>query len=368
MSEPAPRYRLAAIPLAAIVGTAGVLGYAALARQDSDDEERLVVAEPSAADAAMTPSASGETSARAPHVASIAPPASASASAPPVSKFCAAILEKNAELTKVAGADPLAPELHGGCFPTANGAWVVRVDAWKKTGEWAGMNEYAGAWTLVHVDRQGDAAVGRPGPAKAYELGAPVDNASIDAIRLFDYDGDGESEILISTHQRGHEDAYYEHAIVATFVGGAVRELTGLPAAYEGFEDVDNDGRPDVIWHPFAYDREGGLGLVHEAGPKFVAHSLLDGRFSTGDAAARAVVEKSCPKPSSDAGVDDVHPEVCALLRGATRAEALAMLEKTCKRPDWDAGDSAWNTPGVCTDFDERESALSTPLPLRLSP
>ncbi len=346
--------------------------------RDVDGEDDALVVEPEAParSAAIAPSASPSSSARIAAVkppASSAPLASASASSaadagPPPSPLCARILAKNAAFA-VVGADALEEKAHAGCHPTPNGAWVIRIDAWKKVGEWAGADELAGAWTLVHIDRAGHEVEGKPGPAEMYGLHAGGDSAEIGAIQLFDYDGDGEPEILITTYQRGFEDAAYQRAVVATFAGGVIAELGGLPKAYEGFEDVDHDGRPDVVWHPYAYDHEGGLGGVHEEGAEFVAHALPGGAFSLDDDVARGHVDAACPRSRVDAGWTAALPEVCALLRGATRVQALAVLEKQCIRPDFDAGDTPSSfRPGVCTDFAERESALDTPPPLHLAP
>ena len=366
------RARRAAVPFALVMGTAGILAYRALSARD--DGDATVATEPARASAAASATTAPRPAAPVALRGSAASSAAASSSAapaagPPPSPLCASILAHNTAILPDGGASPLAPELGGGCFATPNGAWAVRIDAWKRPGEdWRRVEELAGSWTLVHVDRAGHEVAARPGAAQVYALAEGGDVARIHAIATFDYDGDGEPELLVSTFQREYEGAALSAAVVATFSHDAVTELAGLPKAYEGFDDVDHDGRPDVLWFPYGYLRAGALGDVREAGPSFVAHALAGGAFSLDDAVARAHVEAQCPRANADAG-DAAHAELCALLRGATRDQARAVLEKECKRPDIDAGDTPDGArPGVCFDFDERAAALDVPPPLHLAP
>jgi hypothetical protein len=317
------------------------------------------------------PAPTASISAEAPSPAAPAPTLSASAggafAALPDggSPLCAAIVAGNA--ARLDGS--LDEAFRTPCYPTPGGAWALRVDDWHMTDD-AGIPRYQGAWTLVHLDRTGAQVAARPGPASVYALSSGLDDRfSMRAVQTWDYDDDGEPEILVSVSHKAHEGPYTEAAVVATFQGGAVREMPGLPKAYEELEDRDGDGRPDAVYHPYAFDSVAGSGFEYHAfGPSFIAHALPGGRFSLDDAAARAHVAAQCPQHRPlDGGPDPANPELCALLRGASEQKAIALLDKHCKRPT-EADPGCVSTPGVCCDYFERRSMLGKAPPFHLPP
>jgi hypothetical protein len=222
----------------------------------------------------------------------------------------------------------------------------------------------------VHIDRAGARVEARPGQPAVYALEGGVSYSTLGKPLFYDYDGDGEPEILLATAHKEHEGGYEAAAVVATFKDGAVRALAGLPARYEAFEDIDADGRPDVLYFPYATDVGGPCSGFpgHQPGPAFVAHALPGGRFSLDDTIARAHVAAQCPTGSArDGGPEPMAAELCVLLRTGSEAKAAAALDAQCKRPG-PRDDGCAPRPGVCFDYDERRQVLSTPPPFRLAP
>jgi hypothetical protein len=280
------------------------------------------------------------------------------------SPLCAAIVAGNA--ARIDG--PVDAAFKTPCFPTPGGAWALRLDDWRMTKD-GDIPQFRGSWTLVHLDRRGAQVAARPGPAAVYALSAGLeDSFTMGAVQTFDYDGDGEPEILVNVSHKEHEGAYTEAAVVATFQGGAVREMPGLPKAYDEFADVDGDGRPDAVYHPYAFDADSpcsGFGY-HAFGPSFIAHALPGGRFSVDDAAARAHLAAQCPQHGEiDGGPTPANPELCARFRGASEQRAAAVLDEHCKKPT-PADHGCDPESGVCSEYVERRQGLGKAPPFHL--
>ncbi len=116
---------------------------------------------------------------------------------------------------------------------------------------------------------------------------------------FFDFDGDGEAELLLPTLDSEHATSGQRHLTVWTFKKGKVDlypPCAKLPAV--GVEDADGDGRPDLILD--LLDTYQGMDTgypthssIHSDQWK-LAHSLKDGSFSTTDKVATSY------KPSAD--------------------------------------------------------------------
>jgi hypothetical protein len=206
----------------------------------------------------------------------------------------------------------------------------------------------------------------RIGKDPLYKLEAGVSHTTTDAPTHFDFNGDGDPEIFLSADHKEHEGPFTTSAVLLTLKKDKIVEYPGLPKAYRSMEDADHDGRPDIIYYPYAQERTSPCsGFDFEApGPALLAHSLPDGTFSLDDAAAVAFARKSCSSPPSG---EPIGPELCARLSGASAADALAMLKKECRPPA--AGDDGCNAKeGVCYDFNDRARLLQQAPPLRITP
>jgi hypothetical protein len=343
--------------------------------------------------ACHSPEAAPPPPAPTPPPASVAPPAPvASASAGPATPegVCHRLLAANRDLLAQEREAPAGDQSFAeSCFPTAHGAWALRLDQWKSTRTPAQGDdaiERKGHFTIVHLP---DGAEAKQLPAGLGPLTAGP--TSVDTMSftqkpvLFDYDGDGEPEIFLPTFDSTHEGADDWRVALLTWKKGAITAYPGLPADLKELKDVDGDGRPDLLYYPVHAERSracSGFDFRWD-GPAHVAHSLPGGAFSLDDKVATDQLLRACPappkgksKPVRGAACDACPskdcrlcaeqtspPELCARLHGASEKDALALLKGLCKAPA--KNEEACQTPaGVCGDFPEREKAVRAARPL----
>jgi hypothetical protein len=280
-------------------------------------------------------------------------------------------------------ADWKAPDL---CVSSARGTWALVVERAVTSGPpgEAASSSIRFAVALVHVDAEGHETSVLPNKElhDTWKLdgGSLVTNVSLEptwgsialaVLGTFDYDGDGESEILLEGHAA--DEGANRHTTEAwTFHDGKVvpyGPLRGVEIL--AVEDVDNDGRPDVVSAgPYArVQAVSGIGGTYRvAPPLFARHSLPGGAFSEADAVARDFSRSKCPrKPLLDFGTgpgatqfnDDVAESVvCARLWGATAAEIRRAWEAVC------AGIDAGNDV-ECQAWPKQLGAIAPPFTLK---
>lgn len=172
---------------------------------------------------------------------------------------------------------------------------------------------------------------------------------SLGDVRGFDYDGDGEAELLVEGRSAerwaawldGLKVAPFGFALVLRADAGAIGPLAstaGMSAL--GFDDVDGDGRPDLVVTPLLTGRDGDVSSWTFEGPKTVAHSLPGGAFSTDDAVAADVRRRACAKSATlerAHAVELFAAAVCARVHGAPVAEVVTRYERRCRqmKPEW---------------------------------
>ena len=161
------------------------------------------------------------------------------------------------------------------CWATARDAWGVVFEDFQPYGV-PGERSMRMRWRLLYDD--GEIVTG---PANDVEVG-PFDGAISFAALLFDYDGDGRSEVALLVQRYYHMFDEQEGSLL-TLRDGHIMPYGTL--AFVGIADEDEDGRPDLLTDvPFRENSgcRGGL-LSTLMGPYFLAHSLADGRFSMND-------------------------------------------------------------------------------------
>jgi hypothetical protein len=187
-------------------------------------------------------------------------------------------------------------------------------------------------------------------------------------VTFFDWDGDGDDEVLVRSLRGSADHPDEQRATIWTaraLDGGAARLVPYEPAAaftIVGVRDVDGDGRPDLLVSFF--------GAGQDASPTahtFLAHSLADGTFSLRDVAAVTWAQKACPNdPKLDLSTkapDDFDTTLaddiaCALVWGHDTKELAAELGKACRAP-------AFADAGGCPAWARRMVQTKPPLSLR---
>jgi hypothetical protein len=258
------------------------------------------------------------------------------ASAPPA--VCREFVAEQRQLAHLWPESLDVPVVLGRCFATRAGAWAVSFDAVRFNPDEVEVRAH---FAVVHLT---EGATG-PRPAEAASIASPLFGApdgpslapsenyvlnlgayvtDIFAPTLFDYDGDGEDELLFNMQAYVSEGVTSRaKGIVFTYRDGAVSSYE--PAArfaWVSTSDIDHDGRPDL--------------LVPYIGINLAAHALADGTFSTGDGAASAHARSVCPpgrravfvEPSPQGGIGWNGP--CARVWGVTEADALRAIGRRC--------------------------------------
>ncbi|APR86813.1 hypothetical protein A7982_12162 [Minicystis rosea] len=260
------------------------------------------------------------------------------------------------------------------CVATPRGLWAIAYDHVKVTpvagpsADSSGSVEIDAPWSLVHVDAAGKRTAMHGGTLHIASYRA----ADARVFEPFDYDGDGDDEVLLRT-SHGSWSAGESEGHVMTARGGTVTRYA--PAAsidVAGVEDVDGDGRPDLLtfgpyrpetqWCSFEPDPAGRVELV--------AHALPGGDFSLKDAAASAFAKRACPaKPTAltvdkfDAG--SMTAVRCARLWGRSEAEAVRAIRRTCTGQLEQCGQHG---KGNCLHFDAMMAWAKATPPLQLTP
>jgi len=196
---------------------------------------------------------------------------------------------------------------------------------------------------------------------------------------FFDYDGDGEREVIVSgIPARGGADEWQGHEWhhAWTFRAGAWKPYPPVrDIAIDEVVDVDEDGRPDIRTRgPYDWIRSISpmAGSEERAiAPMLVAHSRPNGTFSLTDDVARAATAEECrkaPPLDFDAEADDrqyplgeLESIVCARLAGTSAADIKATLKPPCKTFETSLERIG---PGHCPDTIRQ--ILGVPPPLRL--
>ena len=219
---------------------------------------------------------------------------------PPLAEGCARVeAQRAAELARVQQERARREELRGeevfrvlyglgGCVVAPGGAWSLALDALHTDP----VQEVVASGSLRFFGDDGSVAAG-PGQPTPDRWAAEVRG-------VFDYDGDGRAEVILRPTVWGTDPPEnQERWDVYTARGGAVVPYAPAAAAQvTGVEDVDRDGRPDLLdANTFATPGGCGQGSGFLYGPTLVAHSLADGTFARDDAAARAYVGAQCPAP-----------------------------------------------------------------------
>ncbi|HEY1959503.1 MAG TPA: hypothetical protein VGH28_28020 [Polyangiaceae bacterium] len=296
-------------------------------------------------------------------IASATPSSSASAATapPPPAKdvACDAIAtarkDENTRLKAIADSQDPMSRIQGMNEDVVNG--FFRCTKTKSGGAWGlGLSDLkvdqtthgvSAELVAIHADAKGQIAkTPLAGTARTKDRAFQsndLDHVAIDTQMVYDFDADGEDELVAIGHDQTKEGSRESLAYIVQAKNGAAQiypPAKDLPIFR--VEDVDRDGRPDFIsygpYRTFAPGRCNGAPALFN-GPPMLIHSLPDGTFSMVDDKAVAFAKQQCDKPGFTVARDDqkrVDDEqtfvniACARLWGMSAADAAAAVARSC--------------------------------------
>ncbi len=252
----------------------------------------------------------------------------------------------------------------GGCYPAKSGsAWGMVFNSPRVSGDPSSGNyELTANWRLIHVDPKGgivtapDSHVFTASPFGGTAFGG-IDSPSIS----YDFDGDGDDELLLLEGTSEHTGSGDFHGSLWTFKSGKIRRYPSAPPVIARPMDVDCDGRPDLLTDAPFIGEENCSSYLHTSvmGPFLVAHSLKDGTFSMSDEVAIRQAREGCGEPPSPFKLDEEADQSplealarirCARLWGKSTATLEREIRAACRPPGTDDGCMVHH-PGVCMEY-----------------
>jgi hypothetical protein len=251
----------------------------------------------------------------------------------------------------------------GACLASMRSAWALEAKdlAVKQIADERPYAEPSVAWSasmsLVHYD----AALKRNELEVGKCCGEHFDGeVASDLPIAFDYDGDGEPEVILHSRILSHGADDDGLTLVKTFHAGAITSYAPL-SKLEVFGpalDSDGNGRPDLRTHAgirVAADPKKQACNGHEGArsyePAFLVHSLADGSFSVTDDAAKRFARSWCPSPPAsiespaDAGCARLwadSPEKLASEGARVKASCVELEAKDCNPGAKPAAGAVW--------------------------
>jgi len=198
-------------------------------------------------------------------------------------------------------------------------------------------------FTVLHDDGSGSVVRwSTKAPPKERPLWPP-------SLEVHDYDGDGVPELFSGLQYGGGAREWVRARAFVTFKNGRITPYSpasGLPIDH--LEDVDHDGRPDlVVEYDVGHGHRCDLHIDGAGGPDLVtlvAHGLPDGTFSMSDAVARSELAKREKCTTAPAHIVTISPTidggeppsiveediVCARMWGTAKDVILNEVETVC--------------------------------------
>lgn len=245
-----------------------------------------------------------------------------------------------------AGAASLDDYLPQACLRGPTSAWTIAL------GSLTIENDpiFEAKWELVHVGAHGETTRFHS-EDPTFTAGVGGGGYGPQRFWSFDFEDDGEPEIVFTSHFEGVEKGDSNWVLAFRYDHGAIAPYQPV-AGWTDLRDVDKDGRPDAVVDHQAED-QGGCGIYESSdlsAPTLVAHGVHGG-FSTTDAFAKATALRACPakpaaiiKVSADhtiAESDTATNVICARVWGASAGEVVHAIEAGCN-------------PMTCADTEQR--------------
>jgi hypothetical protein len=279
-------------------------------------------------------------------------------------------------ITKIPRRDDFSPDTFAEdlCVTTPRGTWTIEYTAVTAKTEPPPSDLMAppvhiyAPWRTLHISAAGVRAVAPGGTL--YIAGYSAQFA--DLSDAFDFDGDGDDEVLLRT---GYErwDERERSGQLLTARGGSIAPYPRAAGINIQFmDDIDEDGRPDLLtFGPYVPEST-------SCGPEpnsqqyvyLAAHSLLGGGFSMTDAEAIAYAKRACPeKPRAieidKLGANSMLDVRCARLWGMSSQDAVKAIQKACSGQLEQCGQHG---KGDCLHFDALMAWATATPSIRLAP
>ncbi len=201
---------------------------------------------------------------------------------------------------------------------------------------------------------------------------AAIETNELHAARVFDYDGDGVGELLVTGAAGAGAGAW--GSVWTMRKGTIVPYGTVANERIESFDDVDNDGRPDIIVERAAWVNGCGGTPQKAIGVRFALHSRQDGSFAAADDAAIAYAKRSCPRGVSGGSVhvkngsivpgESARRITCARLWGRSKQDVAKQVDRVCTKlvPDAETCGKKTYAPNECPAWLSRWAQADFPL------
>jgi hypothetical protein len=188
------------------------------------------------------------------------------------------------------------------CAQRGGQGWAVRVRDARYDREQQDDPVLRFQWELVALGRDG--VVRARGPRFEGESSDMAD-LRVEIGAVFDWDGDGELDVAVRRSEWHHESPSECTYSLFALRGGRVvaYELPDALRTIREVEDVDRDGRPDLILPTrWSFVDACGMNGIEHAGPSLLAHARADGTFSQADDVARAFAQAECERSAGGVG------------------------------------------------------------------
>ncbi len=250
----------------------------------------------------------------------------------------------------VVAADAASPRVDAALIANVDGGGSWTIDEHVTTrgvGE-CGGEEGTRSWTLHYANLS-------HGILSFEEVCPHGSGLSVRLAAVFDFDGDGVLEAVVSTAMTGPVGAVTDAATIYSIRNGEIVAYTppegGALPSFSEVSDVDDDGRPDLLsrgeWEDVG-PKECGGGDIFLVAPIIAYHARPGGAFVVDEVTQKHLKEK-CEAASSLSDVlgneDPVDFEAfgnaiaCARAGGSTAANVERELRKSCAAFECPKGD-----------------------------
>jgi hypothetical protein len=224
-------------------------------------------------------------------------------------------LERSRRAAHMPNDQSVGPEDKVACIQRGGRGWGlfardVRVRFDPGSGDWVMDTR----WDLAPIGPAGSPRVVAARVETRYTM---MSGASEELVAIFDWDDDGTPEVAVRREDWATDTAIEQQIRVFTVRAGRVVPFEPVRPLerIDGIEDVDRDGRPDLVL-PTRWQFSDGCGMEGRLylGPPLLAHALRGGTFSLTDDVARAHVQRACdpavaPRSEEDGVEDDGRAE-----------------------------------------------------------